>query len=149
MKRLNGWERLLVVFSAPVVLGWISFAAFTYPAKDEPQYSSACWDSGIKELRITPQQASSLLSSKKEVPKPSGDGPRSTYRDKVADAGLIWDDCAQSLKLIASGEAREKQRIQWWEGFKISGLVIAGSIACLYAFGFGVGWVWRGFKPTK
>ena len=125
---MNGWQRLfvllLLVVSLPLGVGWL----FSKPEQDDSHYVVGCVDT----MYVTPAEATRLLAT--------GDyeqHPISSY------------NCKSELQEIATGVEYRERVSEWRSNFKIGLISIVIAFAAIYAIGFGIAWVWRGFFPKK
>ncbi|HEX4852753.1 hypothetical protein [Arenimonas sp.] len=60
-----------------------------------------------------------------------------------------FQDCTAEIRAIADGSILDKKVSQHWRDASWVGLVLAALLVTLYALGWSVGWIWRGFFPKR
>lgn len=140
---MNGWRRLFVVVALIVsvpaaALWWINKPL----EKDELRNLYACEfaaaPESMEQLRQTDLRYKELLASGKPA-----DRLVAKYMPQ-ADA-----DCAERMSKILDGRAFAESSANWWQDFRNGLLALSVFLGSIYAIGFGLGWVWRGFRPKK
>lgn len=124
---MNGWQRMFVVFSVIVII--IPAAVWIADKPDGAQAKRWAFSCALRDQNVSPQEAKNLLMFEHDA----ASGP----------------DCTDSLKSIASGKAYRDDIARWTGSFKAGALVIGVFLAVVYALGWALGWIWRGFFPKK
>lgn len=124
---MNGWQRLfcfMVVVVTAASLGlWVTLKpsdSFITYGCDSPYSATA------KEARA--YLASNLYSEHDYATEPR---------------------CLRALEAIASGETARKYQAAWMNDLRTGAITLAVLFAVIYMLGYGLGWVWRGFFPTR
>ena len=143
---LNGWQRLWVMFSVILLVFLIIVAIMLFPSPTDISHD----DSFIEKL--------STASKAKLAPKD--------------DKGIIWDNVvglkvkmpnkyvlsfAKGIKesdaeIVSAEYYSILRKIAFNQKFKFVAFAFAiwlGAIGVVYAFGWSIGWVYRGFKEKK
>lgn len=122
---MNGWQRIFVVLALVIALPSLGIWLLSKPSSDGNSYAYGCYESNISYVTI--KDADVYL--------------RTT-------PGLAFE-CKKSLAEIASGEVQARNVEQWWKNFKFGVVGIGAFLAVVYALGWAMGWIWRGFFPKR
>lgn len=125
---MNGWKRIFVVLFVIAALPALIIAVSTWP------WSSSLSTDCATPSRATAEEAAAVLIAGGAVP----------HRYDSAAA-----DCRTGLTAIASGAKLAEAKSQWRTAFLIGAAIFLGLFAALYAFGWGVAWIRRGFAKPK
>ena len=124
---MNGWQRLFVVLALLVTLPAIVFGISQKPDGSFYLYSCA------SPSHVTQAKAVQALAS-------------GNYREES------WNEepeCLKALQRVASGAEGEERQRQWLRDLRNGAIALTIFFALVYALGWGLGWVWRGFFPKK
>lgn len=127
--RLSGWNRLFLFCLLLVVVPALSVWALAWPSSSKSFSTYNC----ANIYSATQRKAADHLL-------------RRDYLDRESSH---LGECQADLDEIASGGALSVERTQWRENFGIGAIAIGVLFGSLYAIGFGLGWVWRGFRPSS
>ena len=125
---MNGWQRLFVLISA-IVIGlpaaiWVG----NTPETNGSYYIAGCRDSG---------------------PYTADDAKNTLGRTQYEQAEYSIYNCQDELTKIATGAKEAERWNDWRKDFRNGAIGIACFLSALYALGWALGWVWRGFFPKK
>ncbi|WP_457097887.1 hypothetical protein [Lysobacter sp. P5_B9] len=124
---MNGWQRLYVF--ALILISSATFGIWRFQKPSDSFYAVGC---------DYPMYAT------------EGDAKNHLGRHDYREHDFAQEPrCYESLREIAIGEAAAAAEQRWREAFRIGALTLAILFAFIYAIGFGIGWVWRGFFPKK
>lgn len=146
---LNGWQRLYCVLAVIVVLPALGVWGISKPKWDGAYPAWNCYDLRPHASFTAPEAKAILDSYKGQV---LSDGLKlrpETWPQRSDDKPHLFSDCAQELTNIASGLAARESHAKWWNNFLIGALFYLVAFGVLYAFGWSVGWIWRGFFPRR
>lgn len=133
---MNGWQRLFVVFSCLVaVVGLLGFAA-TYPPERDRWYVFACDISS----QVTREEAAQFL--KEGVPR-----ERFYSFADALETGKLPQLCVDELELVAKDGMHSRAVRAHLISAGVGAAIIGGMLLFVYALGWSLGWVWRGFFP--
>lgn len=133
---MNGWQRLFVVFSVLCVGVVVSMVAVEAPSRG----IQSVYTCGLLESDVTQARAKQYVKNGIPVDETylSGVDPMPGHAECFADLQRVADGTMYSHRVREHwGEASEL--LPWLLGF----------LALVYAAGWALGWVWRGFFPKK
>lgn len=124
---LNGWQRLFVLLVAVTAIPALTIWLFSRPSLEDSWFAAGC-----EQSLYTSAEALSAVNSQSYR--------QATYSDS---------HCGVSLSAIAQGIPYRQSMTAWIEDLKVGLLSLSVFLAAIYALGYGIGWVWRGFRPQK
>lgn len=123
---LNGWQRLYCFVFA--LLGCAMLALWLV---DRPSDGFTTIYSCESPSFVTQAEAQGHLERNDYAERPNATQP----------------DCLRFLQDIASGDSLRRAQAQWWSSLKTGAIGLAAFALIVYLIGYGVAWVWRGFRP--
>lgn len=144
---LNGWQRLFCVCSVILILPGIATWVMVKPSKDAYQFAIECGDLN-RGYDFSPATAASALAEHPTAVSDSLRGAKAIQTYAADGRPVMWSDCAAKLGTIASGEVAKQKRAEWIGLLGYGALFYAALLGSMYAAGWSLGWVLRGFRKN-
>jgi hypothetical protein len=147
---MNGWQRLFTLLAALTV---VPTAAVLYA--DRPDSSETFWAGECAGSKYYSQADANVALAKMEVfakdaPwKRDAHLPQTATDEELAEIIRAVEACKSDLESIASGQELTRSVARWNTRAKAAAVFVSALLLGLYAVGWGLGWVWRGFFPKK
>jgi len=135
---MNGWQRLYVLFAVIVLAGAFVIAWFERPSGGDVQPVYSC---GLNDYLVAPERAARYLAD--------GRVPASDTYLTTDSPNYDKKQCGADLRLVAQRAMYGHRLKAHWNGATEVVPWLLGFLGLVYAFGWAIGWVWRGFFPAR